>query len=158
MSIDAFQLLEKHLPDAALRPAHLQMLRDSLQAATTLATDRWTLTCNKTSLRVNVGMIEVLSFTRDEVNIVVDGPLFRQIEARTPLPCDYDGIFAEDGEPAYASVANSTAIFVKPADAPTAMRLLLSAHQTLIRHAARTQLNPAVRKSHQAELATWLLR
>jgi hypothetical protein len=59
MTSDAFQLLQKHLPDAALRPLHLQMLRASLQAATTLAPDRWTLTCNKTSLRVNVGMIEV---------------------------------------------------------------------------------------------------
>jgi hypothetical protein len=158
MSIDAFHLIEKHLPDAALRPRHLQMLRASLQAAATLAPDRWTLTCNKTSLRVNVGMIEVLSFTRNEVNIVVDGPLFNQIEERTPLPCDYDGIFAEDGEPAYASVANSTAIFVTPADAPTAMQLVWPAHQALIRHAARTQVNPAVRKAHQAELATWLMR
>jgi hypothetical protein len=158
MTIDAFQLLQKHLPDAALRPLHLQMLRASLQAATTLAPDRWTLTCNKTSLRVNVGMIEVLSFMRDEVNIVVDGPLFTQIDAQTPLPCDYDGVFAEDGAPAYASVANSTAIFVTPADAPTAMQLVWPAHQALIRHAARTQLNPAVRKAHQAELATWLMR
>ena len=37
MSIDAFHLIEKHLPDVALRPLHLQMLRASLQAATTLA-------------------------------------------------------------------------------------------------------------------------
>ena len=158
MTIDAFQLLQKHLPDATLRPAHLQMLSESMRYAGHVASDRWTLTCNRQSLRVNVGMIEVLSFMRDEVNIVVDGPLFTQITAQTPLPCDYDGVFAEDGAPAYASVANSTAIFVVPADAPPVMQLLRPAHQALIRHAARTQLNPSVRKAHQAELATWLMR
>jgi hypothetical protein len=74
MMIDAFQLLQKHLPDATLRPAHLQMLSESMRYAGQVARDRWTLTCNNTSLRVNVGMIEVLTFTRTEVNIVVDGP------------------------------------------------------------------------------------
>jgi hypothetical protein len=76
---------------------------------------------------------------------------------QTPLPCDYDGVFAEDGAPAYASVANSTAIFVVPADAPTAMQLLWLAHQALIRH-AQPPNQPVGTSAGQAELATWLMR
>lgn len=155
--MSGFDYLQKHIPASPHRDGLLAMLRDSMQYANQVAAGKWSLTCNRDVVRLNVGMIEVLVFTITEVNMVVDMPTFDGIEAVTPMPCEYEGIFPEDGEPAYPSVPNSAAIFVLPADAVAAMRVVWPAHQALIRHAARTQLNPAVGKAHQAEVAQWAL-
>ena len=153
MKMNGFDYLQKHIPSTLHRYGLLVMLRDSMQYANQVAAGKWSLTCNKSVVRLNVGMIEVLVFTVTEVNMVVDMPTFDSIDVVTPMPCEYEGIFPENGDPAYPSVPNSAAIFVAPADAVAAMRVVWPAHQALIRHAARTQLNPAVGKAHQVEVA-----
>ena len=157
MPTDVFQFVQKHLPDAQLRPGLLQILAESLTYAQRIAPDKWTLTCNRDALRLNVGMIEVLVFTRNEVNIVVDEGMFNQIDAVTDWQMTMTGMFAEEGEVgAYPSVPGSAALFAEPVDAVTAMTIVRPAHQLLIRHAAQTRVNPAVTRAHQADLAAWV--
>jgi len=122
-----------------------------------IAPDKWTLTCNRDALRLNVGMIEVLVFTRTEVNIVVDEGTFNQIDAVTDWQMTLTGMFAEAGEAgAYSSVPGSAALFAEPGDAVAAMAIVRPAHQRLIQHAAQTRINPAVKKAHQGDLAVWI--
>lgn len=151
-----FDYVQKHIPVTPHQHALLAMLRDSIQIAEQLAAGNWTLTCNKSVVRLNVGMIEVLVCTRTDVNMVVNMQTLEEIVAHTPMPCEYDGIFPENDGPAYPSVPDSAAIFVAPADAPQAMHVVRPAHVELIRKAARTKLNPAARAAHQAEVAQWV--
>lgn len=158
MPTDVFQFVQKHLPDAHLRPGLLQILAESMTHAQRIAPDKWTLTCNRDALRLNVGMIEVLMFTRNEVNIVVDEGVFNHIDAATDWPITLTGMFADEGEAgAYPSVPGSAALFAEPVDSVTAMAIVRPAHQLLIQHAARTRVNPAVTKAHQADLAAWIM-
>jgi len=157
MATDVFQFIQKHLPDARMRPGLLQMLAESMTYAQRIAPDKWTLTCNRDALRLNVGMIEVLVFTRTEVNIVVDEGTFNQIDAVTDWQMTLTGMFAEAGEAgAYSSVPGSAALFAEPGDAVAAMAIVRPAHQRLIQHAAQTRINPAVKKAHQGDLAVWI--
>lgn len=157
MATDVFQFVQKHLPDARMRAGLLCMLAESMAYAQQIAPDKWTLTCNRDALRLNVGMIEVLVFTRNEINIVVDEGVFNQIDAVTDWQITLTGMFAEEGEVgAYASVPGSVALFAEPGDAVAAMAIVRPAHQRLIQHAAQTRINPAVKKSHQFDLAAWI--
>lgn len=158
MPSDVFQFVQKHLPDSHLRPGLLQILAESIAYVQRVASDKWTLTCNRDALRLNVGMIEVLVFTHSEVNIVVDEHMFNQIGAVTDWQITMTGMFAEAGEAgAYASVPGSAALFAEPVDIVAAMAIVRPAHQLLIQHAAQTRVNPAVKKAHQAELAAWIM-
>jgi hypothetical protein len=157
MPTDVFQFVQKHLPDAHLRPGLLQMLAESMTYAQRTAPEKWTLTCNRDALRLNVGMIEVLVFTRAEVNIVVDEGVFNQIDAVTDWQITMTGEFADEGEVGvYASVPGSAALFAEPSDAVIAMTIVRPAHHLLMQHAAVTRVNPAVIRAHQADLAAWV--
>lgn len=158
MPSDVFQFVQRHLPDSHLRPGLLQILTESIAFVQRVAPDKWTLTCNRDALRLNVGMIEVLVFTHNEVNIVVDEGMFNQIDAVTDWPITLTGMFADAGEVgAYASVPGSAALFAEPVDAVAAMAIVRPAHQLLVRHAAQTRVNPAVKKAHQSELVAWIM-
>jgi hypothetical protein len=158
MSPDGFQYLQKHIPHTPQRIPLLSMLQASIATATQVAPARWSLTCNKQVVRLNVGMIEVLVVTKHEIIIVVDYTAFSAITATTTLVFDYEYDFPTGaGDGVYQSVPGSAAIFVAPADAPAAMHQLRPAHSALMRNAAHTKLNPAVVNAHQAELAQWLL-
>lgn len=157
MSPDGFQYLQKHIPPTADRIPLLRMLQASIATATQVAPARWSLTCNRDVVRLNVGMIEVLVVTTHEINIVVDYTAFSAITATTALIFDYEYIFPEyAGDGVYKSVPGSAAIFVAPAAATAAMQQLRPAHSALMRNAARTKLNPAAAKAHQAAVAQWL--
>jgi hypothetical protein len=157
MPSDVFQFVQKHLPDAKVRPSILRLFAESLAYAQRVAPNKWTLTCNRDALRLNVGMIEVLVAMCDEVVIVVDEDLFNQIDAVTDWQITLEGNFAEDGEVgAYPSVPGSAALFADVVDAVTAMGIVRSAHHVLIEHAAQTRVNPAVQRAHQADLASWI--
>ena len=158
MPTDVFQFVQKHLPDSQLRPKLLQILAESMTYAQRIAPDKWTLTCNRDALRLNVGMIEVLVFTRNEVIIVVDEGVFNQIDAVTDWAITMTGEFADEGEVGvYASVPGSAALFAEPGDVFAAMAIVRPAHQLLIQHAAQTRVNPAVKRAHQADLAAWIM-
>jgi hypothetical protein len=157
MPSDVIQFVQKHLPDAQLRPSILRLFAESLAYAQCVAPHKWSLTCNRDALRLNVGMIEVLVAMRDEVIIVVDEERFNQIDAVTDWQITMQGIFADEGETgAYPSVPGSAALCAAPVDAVTAMGIVRPAHHLLIEHAALTRVNPAVQKAHQADLATWI--
>ena len=154
---DSLQYLHKHIPPTPQRNALMHMLQESMMTANRVAPARWTLTCNKQVVRLNVGMIEVLVVTASEINIVVDYATM-SAGAAPALSVDYEYIFPDHpGDGAYKSVPGSAAIFVAPADAITVMPQLRPAHTALMRNAARTQLNPAVAKAHQAELAQQIM-
>lgn len=157
MPTDVFQFVQRHLPDTQLRPGLLQMLAESMTYAQRTAPDKWTLTCNRDALRLNVGMIEVVVFTRNEVIIVVDEGVFNQIDAVTDWPIMMTGEFADEGEVGvYASVPGSAALCADPVDAVMAMSIVRPAHELVIQHAAQTRVNPAVTRAHQADLAAWV--
>ncbi|MCE2850707.1 MAG: hypothetical protein LW717_05890 [Chloroflexaceae bacterium] len=157
ISPDGFQYLQKHIPTTSHRIPLLRMLQASIATATQVAPARWSLTCNRDVVRLNVGMIEVLVVTTHEINIVVDYTAFSAITATTALTFDYEYISPESaGDGVYKSVPGSAAIFVAPAAAAAAMQQIRPAHSALMRNAAHTKLNPAVAKAHQAAVAQWL--
>lgn len=152
----AYTLLEqqvlKHLPSGAPRDAVVRRLRDSIELATVKAPVKWGLSVLREGLRLNVGMIEVMTVTPEWIRLLV-------VHSRVPRECDEDEeLFVlrspQPNEGVYPSVSQSAVVAI-PTDHPNLdellSRILAPAHQALIERASTTRPNPSMARGHRAE-------
>lgn len=146
------QQVFKHLPDSTARQAVTQRLCDSIELAIQRAPMKWGLSVLREGLRINVGMIEVMTVEPEWVRLLV-------VHSRVPRECEEDPhLFVlrapDPNRGVYPSVSQS-AVVALPTDHPDLDGLLnhtlATAHAALVERAGNTRANPSTARGHRPE-------
>ena len=144
------QRVKACLPVGAAGLVAVKRLRDSIELAKKCAPGRWGLSVRDGFLRLNVGMIEVITVEPAGVRLLVLSP-------KIPAALRSDsglGIRESSPDPnrgVYTSVYQSAVIAMPAAHLQFGSILLedlAGAHRELVNRAASTRINPMTRKAH----------
>lgn len=152
------ELLIAHLvPVATERRECLALVADSIAMAGRHTPDRWGLTLRRGMLRLNVGMIEVLTIKPNIFHWVVD---YERVPAhvRADLTVTFRVWRADPDRGTYESVPGSSFIDVEPLSAPRIASEIRDAHQALVVAAAATPRNPSTIEGHTPAALEYISR
>ena len=149
------RILEHLFPEARIRSVCVAALADSIAAANAAAPNGWGVTLSNALIRLNVGMIEVMSFYQDWIQVILDSRSFPEVlRNRSNVVLKFE--HALGGKGVFRSVPVSVACGF-PADAIGELfPLLKQSHASLIRAAADTALNPAARVGYSPAVVKYL--
>lgn len=155
MSIDrhdssiARHILESLLPDSEIRDYCLMALIKSIQLAHQHAPRRWGVTLTKQQVRLNVGRIEVLTFRKDLLHLVLYAKQLPQ-ELK-----GLDGVFWNE-TPVYQSVPGSFISEIVPEDFQSLSSAIMKYHHELIKEAAVTARHSMTAIAHSPGVLRYL--
>ena len=144
---DPAVLIGRLLPVETKRRECLNIVADSIELAYRQTPDRWGLTLRPGILRLNVGMIEVLTIKTNVFHCVVDHALVPE-RLRTDPTVTYSVWRADPDRGTYESVPGSAFVDMDPLTALRVFEEFAPAHHALIDLAARTARNPGTIEGH----------
>ena len=129
----AARLFELLWPDPAVRAACAQRLAKSIRHAHEQGDASWELTMFADRIRLNVGQVEVLTLSSDEIVALFRAPFKTRIDERFSI--DLDPV-----NPVYPAVPVASGVFrFAPADLRAVPGKLWSAHESFIDAAAEAK-------------------
>ncbi len=143
--------LKDYLPSGPTGVLALNRLAASIDKANSLSADRWGLSLLRTLIRLNLGMIEVVTLSPDELRLVLD---WGSVPDELP---DVDAMLfvvgSEDDpfEGVYPSVPGSAICEITLSECtqlPATLLALEQSHLTLLRNASLTTRNPKTKTGH----------
>jgi hypothetical protein len=147
--------LDYLFPDPEICTVCVNALADSIVAADAAGPDGWGITLTENMIRLNVGMIEVLTLHPDWIHIVLDSQRFPEA-----VRSDSEVELAFERSPGRKGVFSSVPVSVScgfPAEsAPKFLPLVRESHESLIRAAADTRRNPATQKGYSPAVVQYL--
>lgn len=149
----AREVFEFLLPDENIRRQCLEFLANSIHIANRLVPDRWGVTLYYSSLLLNCGMVEVVTFLPDRVHLIID------VESLPELPPDQAEIrITRDGSTKgfYPSVRGSVACDFETEKAFQVFPQIEDSHKRLIQKAARSPFAPNRKTAHSPGVIEYL--
>jgi hypothetical protein len=131
------QVVEQLLPDPTARQASLQLLADSIVQAHQAAPGSWALTLSRRYLRLDVGRIEAVTITRENLHLV---------------------LYRRGGKTVYSSVSGSTIVDLPSSEVVERSGGYLGAHRKLVAEAAATLSTSTWAASHSPEALDFVAR
>lgn len=149
----AREVFEFLLPDEKVRWHCLNFLADSIQIANQLAAHRWGVTLDSDSMRLNCGMIEVVTILPDWIHVVADAeslPIFSPalVEVRKTRNGAIKGF--------YPSVPGSIACDFDAKKSILVLPQIADSHNRLLQKASRTPFAPNRKKAHSPGVIEYL--
>ena len=132
----AKHVVEESLPRPEVRQAVLDLLVESLRHAHAAKPGSWGLTLHPNAVRLNVGSMEALYFTRQKGR---EG-FYLAVDDKALAPADRETLTRTGVEflGEYKVIPSSSRVFVPAENMPSAVALLRDPHLSLVETAART--------------------
>jgi hypothetical protein len=151
----AAQTLGYLFPDVEDRKASVDALADSVAAAAAAAPASWGVTLKEDLVRLNVGLIEVLSLHPDWIHIILDSRCFPEaVRGYSEVELSFERSPGQKG--VFRSVPVSVFCAFPAELASQLFPLVRQSHESLVRAAAETQLNPATRVGYSPAVIDYL--
>ena len=149
----AREVFEFLLPDEKIRRKCLEFMANSIHAANRLAPERWGITLQDDFVRLNCGMIEIITIAPDQFHLIID------VDSLPELPPDQAEIrktYNGSTKGFYPSVRGSVACDFEAEKAFHVFPQIEDSHRRLIQKAARSPFGPNRKNAHSPSVIQYL--
>lgn len=149
----AREVFEFLLPDEKIRRQCLEFMANSIHTANRLAPDRWGITLQDDFVRLNCGMIEIITIAPDQFHLIID------VDSLPELPPDQAEIrktYNGSTKGFYPSVRGSVACDFEAEKAFDVFPQIEDSHRRLIQKAVRSPFGPNRKNAHSPGVIQYL--